>query len=77
MTDTNDETLRRLERAVRKLTPVQREVLFLVRLDDLPYSEVAERLGITPKMVERHLAVAIYHLDKELERPEKPWWKLW
>ena len=77
MTDTTDETIRRLDRAVRKLTPMQREVFFLVRIDGLTYPEITDRLGITPAKVERHLAAALYRLDKELERPEKPWWRVW
>lgn len=77
MTDEDDAAFRRLERAVRKLTRMQREVLLMVRLDDLTYAEIAERLGIAPAKVERHFADAIYWLDRHLHSPEKPWWRFW
>ncbi len=77
MTDTNNETLRRVERAFKKLTPRQGEVLLMVRLDGLSYAQIAERLGITPERVERHFADALCNFDRHLNRPEKPWWRLW
>jgi len=32
---------------------------------------------MTPKAVERVLARAVRRLDRLIERPPKPWWKLW
>ena len=77
MTDMDDAALRRLERAVRKLTPMQRDVLALARVDGLTYAEIADRLGITPAKVERHLADALYRIDRYLDPSVRPWWRLW
>jgi hypothetical protein len=43
-------TLKRLERAVRKLPRLQREIFLALRLDDLSYDEIAERTGLTAGM---------------------------
>jgi len=70
-------SLGRLERAVSRLRPVEREVLFLSSREGLPNREIAARLGISAKAAERHLANALYRLDRHLERQERPWWRFW
>ncbi len=50
--------LRSLVRAFDRLPPRRREVLWLRRVEELPIKEIAERMGITPKTVENHLAGA-------------------
>src|SRR5262245_44964136 len=47
--------LRRLAEAIDLLPPKCREVVWLRRVDDLPQKEVAQRLGITEKSVEKHV----------------------
>jgi DNA-directed RNA polymerase specialized sigma24 family protein len=66
-----------LEKAVSRLPPIEREVLFLSARDGLRNHEIAVRLGISTKAAERHLADALYHLDRHLERQERPWWRFW
>lgn len=47
-----------LRRALATLSPVQREVLLLADLDDLPHREIAARLGLSEFMSRRHLSDA-------------------
>jgi len=49
------EELRRLAQALDTLPPKCREVVWLRRVDDLPQKEVASRLGIAQKTVEKHV----------------------
>jgi len=62
--------LRRLAEAIDLLPPKCREAVWLRRVDDLPQKEVAARLGITEKVVEKHvmkgmklLAAALFNSD--------------
>ena len=47
--------LRRLADAIDGLPPKCREVIWMRRVDDLPQKEVAARLGVTQKTVEKHV----------------------
>jgi RNA polymerase sigma-70 factor (ECF subfamily) len=49
------EELRRLAQAIDLLPPKCREVVWMRRVDELPQKEVAKRLGITEKSVEKHV----------------------
>lgn len=49
------EELRRLAQAIDLLPPRCREVVWLRRVAELPQKEVAKRLGITEKSVEKHV----------------------
>jgi RNA polymerase sigma factor (sigma-70 family) len=51
--------LRRLRDIIDRLPPRQREVFVLSRQDGLESTEIAERLGITRNMVDRHLRLAL------------------
>ena len=66
----------RIERAARKLRPIEREVLMLSAGEGLCNETVAERLGITSAAAERLLARALYKLDRELQPRERRWWEL-
>lgn len=50
--------LRALVRAFDRLPARRREVLWLRRVEELPIRDIAERMGITPKTAENHLALA-------------------
>ncbi|MDQ2891880.1 MAG: sigma-70 family RNA polymerase sigma factor, partial [Pseudomonadota bacterium] len=50
--------------AVSALTPRTREVFLLHRVDELTYSEIGRRLGISVATVEYHICRALVHLDK-------------
>ena len=46
--------VQQLNRALRKLPPIQQAVLILLKRDGLSYEEVAQRLGISVDMVSKH-----------------------
>jgi RNA polymerase sigma-70 factor (ECF subfamily) len=50
------ETLQRLAIAIDRLPDRCREVVWLRRVEDLPQKEIARRLGISEKTVEKHIA---------------------
>jgi DNA-directed RNA polymerase specialized sigma24 family protein len=52
-------------------------VLVLAAGEGLRNQEIAERLGMSAKAVERVLARALVRLDRALERQERPWWRIW
>jgi RNA polymerase sigma factor (sigma-70 family) len=65
------EELRRLAEAIDHLPPKCREAVWMRRVDDLPQKEVATRLGISQKTVEKHvmkgmklLAAAMFRSDE-------------
>ena len=55
-----------IERLVNELPPRQKEVFYLSRHEQLSYKEIAERLDITPKTVERHINEAFKYLKKNI-----------
>jgi DNA-directed RNA polymerase specialized sigma24 family protein len=61
----------RLAEAIACLRPVEREVLLLRARDRLSHGEIAARLGIAPRKVERILANAIYKLMRSIDRQER------
>jgi RNA polymerase sigma-70 factor (ECF subfamily) len=56
------EQLRLLLASVEELTPRCRQVFLMRKIEELPVSEIASRLGITRSMVARHLENALRHL---------------
>ncbi len=58
------EQLRLLATGIESLPTKCREVFFLYRFDALPQREIANRLGVSTKMVEKHLANAMLHLRR-------------
>ena len=61
-----DILMRRLERAIATMDAVSREVFLAHRLESLSYADIAQRTGLTVAEIERHIADAIVHLDREL-----------
>lgn len=64
------EELRRLAQAIDLLPPRCREVVWLRRVDELPQREVAKRLGITEKSVEKHVMKGMKLLAAAFRGPE-------
>lgn len=62
--------LRRLRRAIDGLPPRCREVFVLHKIGGRSHSEVAEILGISRNMVEKHVIRAFTRLRAELAEPE-------
>ncbi len=59
-----DEFQRRLERAVAELPEKSRVVFLMNRIDQLTYQEIADRLGISKKAVEKRMSKALTELRK-------------
>jgi len=59
--------LERLSRAIGSLPPRCREVFLMNRMDGMSYSQIAERLGISVNMVEKHIIKALLHCRKSLD----------
>lgn len=53
-----------LENALASLSEGSREVFLMNRLEDLSYREIAERLGISQKAVEKRMSKALKELRK-------------
>lgn len=60
------ERLQALQAAVRRLPSRRRQVFYLHKVRQLTYREVAEHLGISVSMVEKHMMKALRQLDREL-----------
>lgn len=65
-----DQMRRRYRSIVDALPPRTREVFLLHRMEELCYREIAERLDISIRTVEWHIAQAIYRIGKELDDEE-------
>lgn len=75
MTDDPDPvTLKRMERALRKLPRMRREIFLAARLDDMDYVEIAERTGLSVREVEREIAKALLSISRRLDKRPRRWW---
>lgn len=61
-----EELKTKYERALSQLSEKQRVVFLMSRNDELKYSEIAERLNLSVKAVEKRMNHAISHLKKEM-----------
>lgn len=64
----NTEFKERLERALANLPENQRMVFLMSRMDDLTYAEIAERLEISIKAVEKRMHEALVFLRNVLDQ---------
>lgn len=63
------ETLRRLHAAIDALPPLQRTVLTLYHLDDVPIGDIAAITGVPAGTIKSHLFRSRLKLRESLERP--------
>jgi len=63
-------TLEHLQRLIDGLPSPTREVFLLARVEQLSYKEIAARLGIDARAVERHLNKAMAHCTAALQASE-------
>ena len=56
--------------AINSLPRKFRDVFLLRKIDELSYTEIALRLGISEKTVQRHLVKAMLHCHQYMEHPE-------
>lgn len=61
-----DELKNRYEEALGTLSEKQRTVFLMSRLDGLKYHEIAERLQVSVKAVEKRMSAALNHLKLKL-----------
>jgi len=63
--------LRRAMAAIDRLPARRREVFLLARVDGLSYSQIAKRLGISPRTVEHHIHAAMAQISRELDEGDQ------
>lgn len=59
--------LRHLAAALDSLPPRRREAFVLHKFDGLSQAEVAQRMGISLSMVEKHVAAALLHCKRQMQ----------
>ncbi|MGV3639955.1 MAG: RNA polymerase sigma-70 factor [Adhaeribacter sp.] len=60
------ETENQVQRAIEALPPKTRLVFSLSRFEELSYKEIADRLEISVKSVEKHMGIALHRLRENL-----------
>lgn len=60
--------LERLGAVLEELSPRRREALMLQRFEGLSQAQIAERMGISVSMVEKHIAFALLHCKQRLQQ---------
>ena len=68
-----DERSASVRRAMALLSDEQREALVLARFHELPYSEIAETLGITEGAVKTRIYRAMETLKAHFAQGDRPW----
>jgi RNA polymerase sigma-70 factor (ECF subfamily) len=67
----HDEFGQRLQAAITAMPDTQREAFLMNRIDQLSYAEIAERLGISVKAVEKRMHLALLFLKEKVEELQK------
>ena len=60
--------LEQLKTILAELSPRRREALMLHRFEGLSQAQIAERMGISVSMVEKHIALALLHCKQYQQR---------
>ncbi|NWA00672.1 RNA polymerase sigma factor [Pseudomonas gingeri] len=60
--------LEQLKQVLGELSPRRREALMLARFEGLSQARIAERMGISVSMVEKHIAFALLHCKQRLDQ---------
>jgi RNA polymerase sigma-70 factor (ECF subfamily) len=63
--------LQRFREALASLPPICRTVFLLNRIDGLTHKEIAQRVGISKKSVERYIIKALERCQRRLGRPQE------
>lgn len=59
--------LRRVDAALERLPERTREIFMAHRFEDLSYPQIAERMAVSIKTVEKHISLALKELHRSLE----------
>ena len=73
----NSAAVAQIDDALRRLSPMERDVLRAVRLEDCSYAEVAQRMEVSDAEVERLFAAALSEFVRNLDQPSRHWWRRW
>ena len=57
-----------IRQAIAELNPTCRQVFILHRFGNATYGQIAERLGVSVSMIEKHVSAALAHLKSRLDR---------
>ena len=68
----NSERLNRALVVIQAMPTRRREAFLLHRIDGLSYAQIARRMGVTPKAVEKHMTLAMIDLARGMEKLETP-----
>ena len=66
-----------LQAAFNRLPDKLRELLYLIRVEQVSDEDAAARFGISVEDVERRLAQALARLDRDLEQLKWHKWRRW
>jgi RNA polymerase sigma factor (sigma-70 family) len=69
--------VQRAEQAAAGLSPLERQVLVLSAGHGLRNADIAARLGISERRVERILARALRKFARAMDRCPQAWWRFW
>jgi len=56
-----------VKEVLAELSPRRREALMLHRFEGLSQAQIAERMGVSISMVEKHIAFALLHCKQRLQ----------
>ena len=56
-----------IRQAITELNPTCRQVFILHRFGNATYGQIAERLGVSVSMIEKHVSAALAHLKSRLD----------
>jgi RNA polymerase sigma-70 factor (ECF subfamily) len=57
-----------IRQAIAELNPTCRQVFVLHRFGNATYGQIAERLGVSVSMIEKHVSAALAHLKSRLDQ---------
>jgi DNA-directed RNA polymerase specialized sigma24 family protein len=69
--------LRKFEKAVERMEPLDREIFLGIRVDELSYRQLANKHGMTLQQVEQHFANALFVLMQMPTEKPPDWWQFW
>tara|TARA_R110000850_G_scaffold95840_1_gene200932 strand:+ start:1089 stop:1661 length:573 start_codon:yes stop_codon:yes gene_type:complete len=62
-----EQSLERIRQALRVLKPVTRQVFILSRFHEYSYPEIATKMSLSTRSIERHMKKAVTHLQHTLD----------
>ncbi len=69
--------LRKFEKAVERMEPLDRAIFLGIRVDELSYRQLAAKHGMTLQQVEHHFANALFVLMQMPTEKQPDWWQFW